>query len=71
MTSRIWWPEIAGPRWPLYPKCTVQCLFYFWSGFVYVIMYIEISTFSQNIILHNLQLNRDLQAVRNNDVTDM
>ena len=29
VASQIKWPEIAGPRWPLYPKRTVQCLFYF------------------------------------------
>ena len=23
VASRIQWPESAGPRWPLYPKCTV------------------------------------------------
>ena len=24
VAGRIWWPEIAGQRWPLYPKCTVH-----------------------------------------------
>ena len=23
VTKRIKWPERGGPRWPLYPKCTV------------------------------------------------
>ena len=23
MANRIQWPERDGPRWPLYPKCTV------------------------------------------------
>ena len=39
--------------------------------FLYVIIYIEIITYSQNIILHDLQLNRGLQALRNNGDTDM
>ena len=23
VASQIWWPESGGPRWPLYPMCTV------------------------------------------------
>ena len=23
VANRIYWPESGGPRWPLYPKCTV------------------------------------------------
>ena len=61
-------------RWRGHFQYNLYVLVYCLSIFdlaLYMYSCIEIITYSENIILHDLQLNRGLRALRNNNDTDM
>ena len=65
--ARNCWPKVASIS---EAHCTMSFLFLIWLCICNHIC-IEIIIYSQNIIFHDVQLNRGLQALRNNDDTDM